>query len=84
MKAVIAALAANLGNLAEWATKAGDRDRARELLTECRELQASLGDSYNVIQCILSLGKLAADEGDGRSYDCSLCRRCRTGVSETN
>jgi hypothetical protein len=59
-----AGVAANLGNLAEWAARIGERDRARELLYECRELQESLGDSYNVIQCILSLGKLSADEGD--------------------
>jgi predicted ATPase/DNA-binding XRE family transcriptional regulator len=60
----LAGVAANLGNLAEWAARVGDRDRARELLGECRELQKSLGDSYNVVQCLLSLGKLAADEGD--------------------
>jgi Tetratricopeptide repeat len=60
----VAGVAANLGNLGDWAARGGDRDRARELLTECRSLQASLGDSYNVIQCILSLAKLAADEGD--------------------
>jgi hypothetical protein len=59
-----AGVAANLGSLADWAARDGDRDRARELFTECRELQSSLGDPSNVIQCILSLGKLAADEGD--------------------
>ena len=60
----LAGVAANLGNLAEWAARVGERDRARELLSECRELQASLGDSYNVVQAVLNLGKLSADEGD--------------------
>jgi predicted ATPase/transcriptional regulator with XRE-family HTH domain len=60
----LAGVAANLGNLAEWAARAGDRDEARALLSECRELQKSVGDTYNVAQCILSLSKLSADEGD--------------------
>jgi predicted ATPase/transcriptional regulator with XRE-family HTH domain len=38
----LAGVAANLGNLAELAARTGDRDRARELLYECRELQTTL------------------------------------------
>ena len=60
----LAGVAANLANLAEWADRTGDRDEARRLLVECRELLASVGDSYNFIQVILGLGKLSADEGD--------------------
>jgi predicted ATPase/DNA-binding XRE family transcriptional regulator len=60
----LAGVAANLGNLAEWAARVGDRDQARQLLSECRQLQESVGDSYNIAQCILSLAKLSADDGE--------------------
>jgi predicted ATPase/DNA-binding XRE family transcriptional regulator len=61
----VTGVVANLANLAEFWARTGDRDRARELLSECRELLTSMtADTQTVVQVVLSFGKLAADEGD--------------------
>lgn len=58
------ALAAQLGNLGQWAARMGDRARARELLTESRDLLLDLLDPAALAEAYLDLAKLAIDVGD--------------------
>ena len=57
-------VAAQLGNLGLWAARAGERDRATELLHECRDLLTALHDQAGLIEVHLELAKLDVDDGD--------------------
>lgn len=66
------AAAGQLGNLGLWAARAGDRERAAELMHESRDLLMASGDFTNLIDAHLDLVKLHVDGGDAASAKAEL------------
>jgi predicted ATPase/DNA-binding XRE family transcriptional regulator len=64
--------AAQLGNLGLWAARAGERERAVELMHESRDLLRRLGDYSSMIEAHLELAQLHADDGDSAAAQAEL------------